>query len=253
MTRSIRIFVLMLAGGLLAARTVFACVGCVINATVPCSIVLVGHDFGATAADPYGQFVVVVKDASNSPLAGATVTIDFSACCPGIRLSNTQLGAGVSHVINSAQVTAVTDLTGTAVFRIEGAATGTLSPLTGAIGCATISFTPPGVGTPILITNGIDHPTVFVAAPDLAGVVGASGVDITDLSFFLSDKNAYVQSTANYHQRSDFDFHLPVFNCSAVFNSSSGFGVNISDLGQWVAIKNSGSSFSNGPFPANCP
>jgi hypothetical protein len=253
MTRSIRTLVMVLAAGMLAARSAWACVSCVSYATVPCSIVLVGHDFGATAADPYGQFSVVIIDANYAPLSGATITVDFSACCPSFRLSNTQLGAGVSHVLNSAQVTAVTDVTGTATFRIEGAATGALNPLTGAVGCATISLTIPGGGFPIMLTNGIDHPTVIVAAADLAGVVGTSGVDITDLSFYISDKQAYVQSTANYHQRSDFDFHLPVYNCSAVFNPSSGFGVNIGDLGQWLAIKNSARSFSNGPFPSNCP
>jgi hypothetical protein len=253
MTRSIRMLVLMLAGGMLAARSASACVNCPTIVTVPCSIVLVGHDFGASAADPYGQFTVNVKDALFTPLVGGKITIDFSACCPGIRLSNTQLGAGVHHDLNSAVVTAVTDMTGTATFRIEGAATGALSPLTGAVGCATISFTPSSGWPSYLLTNGVDHPVVFVAAPDLAGVVGTSGVDITDLSFFISDKNAYAASNGNYHQRSDFDFHLPVFNCSAVFNSSAGFGVNLGDLGQWLSIKNSARSFSNGPFPANCP
>ena len=105
----------------------------------------------------------------------------------------------------------------------------------------------------MLLTDGVNHPTVLVSAPDLGGVVGSAGVEITDLATFLSDKNAYTVTTANYRQRSDFDFHLPVFNCSAVFNPSSGFGDNLGDLTQWISIKNAAGSLSNGPFPVTCP
>jgi hypothetical protein len=251
MTGLVRKAILLTACGLLAAAAAYAATPCASCSQVPCAIVLVGHSAG-NVTDPYGQFTVVVKDATNSPLNGATVAVDFSGCCPGIKLSNTQNGAGVSHVANSAIATGLTDVTGTATFRIEGAAAGGVSFLTGPVGCASISATVP-LGTPVTLTNGIDHPTVFVAVPDEAGTVGTTGVDISDLAFFVNDKNAFAANNANFRQRSDFDFHLPVFNCSAVFNPSSGFGVNLGDLGQWVSIKNSHASDFNGPFPANCP
>jgi hypothetical protein len=251
MTGLVRKAILLTACGLLAAAAAYAATPCASCSQVPCAIVLVGHSAG-NVTDPYGQFTVVVKDATNSPLNGATVSVDYSGCCPGIKLSNTQNGAGVSHVANSAIVTGLTDVTGTATFRVEGAAAGAASFLTGAVGCASISATVP-LGTPVTLTNGIDHPTVFVSVADLAGTVGVAGVDATDLAFWISDKNAYTASTANFRQRSDFDFHLPAFNCSAVFNPSSGFGVNATDLSQWISIKNSHASDFNGPFPGTCP
>ena len=253
MTGLVRKATLLTACGLLAAASAFAAIPSPSSCTVPCAIVLVGHNIAATAADPYGQFTVVVKDATNSPLNGATVSVDFSGCCPGIRLSNTQLGVGVSHVANSAIATGLTDITGTATFRIEGAAAAASSFITGTTGCASISATPNGSSTPVLLTNGIDHPTVIVSTPDEGGINGNAGVDPTDLSVYIGDKNAYTTSTANYRQRSDFDFHLPVFNCSAVFNSSQGFGVNLGDLSEWVKIKNAAASAANGPFPIPCP
>ena len=252
MSRSIRRTALLIACALLPAANAFAVLPAPQNAIVPCAIVLVGHDNGGTVTDPYGEFTVTMKDNLLMPMPGVTITVDFGNCCPDVKLSNTQLGAGVSHAVNSSKVSAVTDNSGVATFRIEGATSGSLSPLTRREGCALITATVFG-SISILLTNGIDHPTVLVATPDLAGTVGTPGVDITDLAVWLSDKNAYVSSTANYRQRSDLDFHLPVFNCSEVFNPSSGFGVNVGDLGQWLMLKNGGRSFSNGPFSPGCP
>jgi len=62
------------------------------NCIVPCAIVLVGHDVHGTTADPYGEFVVVLRDGLYTPIANTLGNVDFGACCPGIRLSNTQLG-----------------------------------------------------------------------------------------------------------------------------------------------------------------
>jgi hypothetical protein len=240
--------------GLLGASAVFAGCPSAYPSTVPCAIVLVGHNVSNTAADPYGAFSVIIRDAAYNPSQGLPVTVDFSACCPDIRLSNTQLGVGVSHVANSAIVTAVTDDTGTATFIVEGAASqggGASTGTTGASGCAQITVWCYGV--PFLLTNGIDHPTVLVSAPDENGAAGSAGVDVTDLSVWIEDKNAYSTNTANYRQRSDFDFHLPEFTCPAVFSSSSGLGVNLDDLAEWMKIKNAGGSYSNGPFPVTCP
>jgi len=236
--------------GVLAAGSAAASPPNPASSTVPCAIVLVGHDFAATQADPYGQFIVIARDVFNAPEVGATISVDLSACCPDIKLSNTQLGAGVSHVPNSAIVRAITDVTGTATFRIEGAASQGGGPNTGSVnplGCATISATPLG-GAPEVLTS-----TVLVATPDENGAAGTTGVDATDLSVFVGDKNAYTVSQASYRQRSDFDFHLPTSNCSLVFNATFGYGDNLGDLTEWVHVKNAQGSFANGPFPASCP
>ena len=90
-----RAAVLAVCGLLAAARVVALGLPQPSLSTVPCSIVLVGHHAGV--ADPYGEFIVVVRNSSLSPIPGATVTVDFSPCCPGIRLSNAQLGAWESR------------------------------------------------------------------------------------------------------------------------------------------------------------
>jgi hypothetical protein len=255
MTGLVRKATLLSACGLLAAASAFAAVPSPSSCTVPCAVVVVGHNAANTLADPYGTFVVVVKDATNSPLNNVAVKVDFSGCCTDIKLANTQLGTGVVHAANAAFVTGTTDVTGTVTFVVEGAASQGGGPSTGALGtsgCATITATPSG-GSAVLLTNGVDHPTVIVSTPDENGAAGTPGVESTDLSVYIADKNAYTTSTANYRQRSDFDFHLPAFNCSAVFNSSAGFGDNLGDLGEWVKVKNAAGSLHNGPFPVTCP
>jgi hypothetical protein len=255
--RLVRVVTILNACALLAAASAFAGPPSPANCTLPCAIVLVGHDATSTA-DPYGRFSVVVRDAANTPLADDTVTVNFNGCCPDIRLSNNQYGPGVVHPANAASVTSTTDATGTATFIIEGAANQGVGGNTGFIcydpdcGCAAILAKPPG-GFPVLLTNGVNHRFVWVSTPDENGVAGNSGVDITDLAVFIADKNLYTLNNQAYRQRSDFDFHLPAFACSAVFNAAAGFGVNLGDLVEFLMIKNAGKSIRNGPFPATCP
>jgi len=247
---------LLTACGLIIAASALATTSGVPNpayCTFPCAIVLVGNNVTDTAADPYGLFTVVVSD-GNSPVMNSVVKIDFSGCCPDIKLSNTQLGVGVVHTPNAAFVTGTTDNTGTATFVIEGAASQGAGPVTGYVcslptcGCATVTATPSGGGTPVTLSSA-----VFVSTPDENGAVGTTGVDATDLSVFVFDKNAYFKDPTVYRQRSDFDFHLPAFNCSAVFAQSFGLGDNVGDLPEWVRIKNAATSIHNGPFPVTCP
>jgi len=251
MTGLVRKATLLTACGLLAAVTAFAAVPNPANCTIPCAIVLVGNNVGNTAADPYGTFQVVVRDATNSPINNSTVTVNFAGCCTDIKLSNTQLGTGVVHAANASSVTGTTDPTGTVTFIIEGAASQGAGPRTGLVspnGCATITATPNGGGAATPLST-----TVLVSTPDENGAAGTTGVEATDLSVFVADKNAYTLLQANYRQRSDFDFHLPAFNCSLVFNATFGYGDNLGDLTEWVHVKNSQNSIHNGPFPVTCP
>jgi hypothetical protein len=132
-----------------------------------------------------------------------------------------------------------------------------LNPIGGAIVkvgfsacCPTIALMDVGPWSPI--TDEIYHPHPKVSTPDENGAAGAPGVDITDLSVFISDKSSFFHDMAQYRQRSDFDFHLPVFNCWSAPSLTQGLGDNLGDLSQWVTIKSAAGSFFNGPFPTTC-
>jgi hypothetical protein len=255
MPRLIRLVLVLAAGVLLASEGAEASLIDPADCQVPCAMVLVGHN-QAGVVDAYGAFSVVIVDIGLNRVSGATVKVDFSACCPSIVLSDTQHGLGVSHEPGSAIVTALTDQTGTARFVIEGAGRQGAGPNTGLVGltgCAEISVAYMDSGPWWVITEDIYHPHPKVCTPDENGAAGAPGVDITDLSVFISDKNAFYHDTAQYRQRSDFDFHLPVFNCWSAPNLTQGLGDNLGDLSQWIMIKNAAASLFNGPFPANCP
>ncbi|MGH7742667.1 MAG: hypothetical protein ACRENS_11690 [Candidatus Eiseniibacteriota bacterium] len=166
----------------------------------------------SNVADPISQFTVTILDATNSPLNGATVTVDFTACCNDIKVATTQSFAGLTVVGKT--VSAVTNVAGVATFRIEGAASDvTAPPIPGIVtptvsiaagGCATITATPSG-GSPVLITNGIDHPTAFVHAWDLNGAVGGTGLNGTDLSLHFYDVLSTGSPFLQQRQRSDFN------------------------------------------------
>jgi hypothetical protein len=211
MTGLVRKAILLTAFGVLAAASAYAATPCASCSTVPTSINIMGH--AGPNADPLSQFVVTILDATNSPLNGATVTVDFTACCNDMRVSTTQSLAGL--VVAGKTVSAVTNVAGQATFRIEGGARDqTVPPVPGIVtptvsiasgGCATITATVP-LGTPVLITNGVDHPTVFVAAWDLDGALGAgSGITGVDLSLFFYDVLSTGSPFLQQRQRSDFN------------------------------------------------
>jgi hypothetical protein len=206
-----------------------------------------------------GQFIVVIKDATNSPLNNCAVTISFASCCNDIRLSTTQvtLGAGSLNAV-AKTITVNTDVTGTATFRIEGAASQSglsNTGATGAPGCASISATPSG-GSAVLLTNGVDHGTVGVGTYDLDG---AGGVGLNDLIALNGDKNAFVGGgslPAAYRQRADFDRVDLAANVQCDFlgfsYASAPFGNNLGDIIKFNGVKNAAGSAANGPF-VSCP
>ena len=187
-------------------------VPCTANSTIPCGIELVGAAGGV--ADPLGQFVVVVRDVANNPVAGADVSLDFGSCFD-TRIATAQPYQGITVACNggAAVVHATTDANGQARFRIAGGGTLTAGGAPGAgYGCAVVR-----AGTETL-------GAVNVAALDLNG---ASGLNPVDLALFLSDSFA---SASGYVGRLDY-------NCS--------HSVNPADFAMLISASLGGGSSSS--------
>jgi hypothetical protein len=198
------------------------------NSTLPCAIRLVGCTGGA--ADPAGQFQVVVHDLANNPLEYALVVVDFTQCCADVRLASTQLAPGMILDAATHTVRSFTDQTGTATFCIMGAGRGG-SGDPGAVGAQIYAD-----GVPL--TTGYPYPPVSVAAFDLDGAAGvsAAGVGGSDLSLWLSDL------FAGYRARSDYD--LPEAGCTP--------GLNGADLSRLLSVYFAARSCGNATAVA-CP
>jgi hypothetical protein len=249
MTGLVRKAALLSVGGLLLAASAMASIPSPANCTVPCGIALVGNNSLGTVADPAGQFSVVIRDVGNAPLAGVVVTVDLSGCCNDIKLGTTQLGAGVSVNVATKQVSVTTDVTGTAVFRVQGGASsvptgprpGLATPTAGAIGCAKI------YANATLITDGISKPVVSVAAYDLNGALtGGSGVGGPDLSLYLDDFFSGGAPYLQYRQRADYD--RPVVCLSNGANVVAG-----PDLSKWLSVFLPAASVKNAAAFTACP
>jgi hypothetical protein len=172
------------------------------NSTVPASVVLVGSD--GASADPFGAFMVVVRDYNNSPIQNSLVSISFENCsyvgiCPD------QLDPGI----------AIVDCPGTTIGFPK-----TIGKFTNRQGFVTFSLIgtaspsdcpsdPPGCAT--IYADGVvlGHPSV--AALDLDGIPGLSGEDLAQwLGGFLCGSGS---------PRLDYN----------------GFGVSGGDLSLWLA------------------
>lgn len=123
---------------------------------------------------------ILVRDNVPNPVVGAVVEIDFDGCySQEIRLSTNQpfhpnaIGTPPGFNCASRGVSAVTDGTGHAHFRIMGSTT-IINALDGLAheGCATVTATAPGGPTIVL-------GTLSVAVGDLKGMDGMNGTDTT--------------------------------------------------------------------------
>jgi len=211
MTGLVRKATLFAACGLLMVGTAFASVPSPGNSTVPCGIVLVGHDGTSGAGNPkvdcVGLFTVVVNDGNNVPIANSTVVIDFAQCCNDIVIAQVQNGNPACAVgpltvdCATKTVRALTDATGTVRFTIAGASKSSLPT--------------PGDGQPAacarIFADGTLLGTAQVAAFDLnGGIAGGEGITASDKSVFQGDLFAYglVPPHGPYRARSDFDFKV---------------------------------------------
>lgn len=191
----------------MAANAQTICGGCIepANSSVPACITLVGRD-GTGAADPRGQFTVIIRDLANNPVANALVRVDLGAA-PDLFLCGTQeAGLVVNTSAGSMYAEGRTNALGQITISLVGGSNGA--------GNATTLL-----GGGRIFSDGriIGSPTVSVLDLD-----GASGVGINDLSAWLADF-----SSAQPFGRSDYD-------CNG--------GVGINDLSIWLAAYGSSAS-----------
>ena len=146
------------------------------NSTFPTDgICLVGTN-SASEVDASGEFSVTVRHASNLPIQGSTVTVNFNACTPDIVVSSLQPFPGMSVVCNGARgvVSGQTNNLGVATFRIAGGGAGTSSGTLTA--CAEIR------------ANNVYFSTVRVALLDQVGAL--DGANPNDLAVAITDINS---------------------------------------------------------------
>ncbi|OGF03921.1 MAG: hypothetical protein A2W00_00430 [Candidatus Eisenbacteria bacterium RBG_16_71_46] len=245
------------ACGLLMVGSAFAGRPSPGNSTVPCGIVLVGHDGTTGAGNPkvdcVGKFCVVVMDDQSppQPIANSTVIIDFALCCNDIMIAQSQNGNPACNVFPATvdcatkTVRALTDATGTVCFTIAGASkSSTVTPgnLTGQspAACARI------------FADGTLLGTAQVACIDLDGGLGggAEGITSADRSVLQVDYFLYgvIHTPSDpYRARSDLDFKVLCVQ-----------DISGADLSLWDTINfasgqfGTQASYFNGPF-CSCP
>jgi hypothetical protein len=103
--------------GLFVASAALASVPDPARSSVPTFIIITGRVNGGANPDPVGTATVTVRDFANSPIAGATVTIDLSGCCD-INLCSGQVG----HDCAARTVSGLTNGAGQYTFNVIGAA-----------------------------------------------------------------------------------------------------------------------------------
>jgi hypothetical protein len=178
MIKSLSLLLLLL--GLGAAAAGASSIPSVANSTLPKDLPLVGH--AGSAADPVGSATFVLRLASNTPIPGAAVVLDFSACSD-LRLSTDALEPGFTLDCTQRRITGTTDIFGQVTFRIVGAGNG--GPPRALPACVAAY----GNGVPL----GSFHASAF----DLDGMNGVSAADGSMLARDLF--------SGQYRARSDFD------------------------------------------------
>jgi len=214
MTGLVRKATLLVVLGLVAAVCVAtAGIPYVPNCTIPAYINLVGCN-GVGVVDPYGAFIVTVKDIGNFPVIGSVVSVSFNT---DVKIYD----GGFPEFVSCQVAQAVTNVSGVATFAgIPGAGRGGV--YTGAAAAA-------------ISADGYSLGTAHVSTPDEnGGGSGTLGVEIGDLGAWATDyKNA---ASPPVMRRSDFN------NLGTV---------EIGDLGRWATIYKSEASASD--CGALCP
>src|SRR5262245_1872623 len=151
------------------------------TSTQPRGLPLVGH--AGAAADPLGSATFVIRHASNTPMSGALVVIDFSACTD-VRLSADALEPGFSLDCTNHVIRGIADRNGQVTFHIVGEGNGAGPRALSA--CAAV------------YADGVPFGSLDVATFDLDG---SGGVNAMDLGIMAMDIAPHA-----YWARSDFDF-----------------------------------------------
>jgi hypothetical protein len=172
------------------------------NCTLPSCIALVGSS-GGVPATAHGEFIVIVRDLANNPMAGAAVTIDLSSALD-LHLCADQLDPQTTVNCGAKTTRKITAADGSVHFTVLGGSNG-------------------GGNANTLLNGGriyangalLNRPTVSAYDMDGSGGVGAN-----DMSAFLGDF-----STGQPFGRSDYD-------------CSNSIGAN--DFSLWLGVFASG-------------
>ena len=185
MTGLVRKATLFCACGLLVAGVAMAGVPDPATSSIGTVINLGGNTAGTV--DVLAQKTMTIRDAFNNPIQNSTVVITFTNCTnQDIRLCNNQPNhAGALFNCAAKTVTAVTNASGVATFRVAGGANNPGGNPAGALaGCASVQ------------ADGVPMGNLTVGAPDENN---AGGVTVGDLSSFAGDRFGL------YRGRSDFN------------------------------------------------
>jgi hypothetical protein len=148
---------------------------------------------------------MTIRDAFSNPVGNSTVVIDFSACASNLGPNppnDHRLYTPQDHhpgaLFNCAQhtVTAVTNASGVATFRIGGSARNISGP-------SAPGYSNAAVGCGVITADGVPFGRIKVAVFDQDG---GGGCNSGDLSRFFVDSFAFLQGGASaYRARSDYN------------------------------------------------
>jgi hypothetical protein len=161
--------------------------GCPPCSTIPTSITLGGFT-ASGSADPQTAYTVVIRNLDQSPSVNSSVTLDFSGCT-GVELCATQPDPGVyaGNLCGQGRVTAVTDIQGSATFRLVGS--GVPNATCAPYACVQV------------YVDGAFFGYATAHTPDLDGAGGVSPSDLSEwLQLFFAGGNC---SRADYDGSGD--------------------------------------------------
>jgi hypothetical protein len=214
MAASVRVWLLLAVGSALVTFSADAVSGIPDPAFCVCPNLMSGRYWINLVAsrsgviDPHGAFTVVARDNVDQPIVGVPIKIIFN--CPDLRIGSGIVAPGIQVDCGPpVNVTAITDGNGVASFLIGGAAVDLGGNPTG---CG-------NGGASVYLDSSILICYANVTAVDLNGGVANPGVEITDLSAWLSDFSKISVGTIGYKARSDFNHNGTV---------------EITDLSQWM-------------------
>jgi hypothetical protein len=201
MTGLVRRATLITAVGLLAASAAMAGVPSASTSIQPTGLVIkiVGH---GSPPDPIGTVSYTIRDASNNPVPGSVVILNFAACAD-VRICSSDVGTGMTVNCGSKTVTGVTNASGQVSIVVAGSSGGGAPSFTK---CVAVT------------ADGVPYANLNGATADYNAL---DGVTLLDVSSCYGD---VVAGTGR--KRSDFDGNgtVALLDVSAVYGIVVGGG-----------------------------
>lgn len=202
MTGLVRRATLITAAGLLAATAAMAGVPSATTSAQPGGLVIkvVGH---GSPPDPAGAVTYTIRDASNNPVPGSILIMNFSGCGEA-RICSSDVGAGMTVNCGAKTVSGVTNGAGQVTMVVAGAGPGN----------SVFSFS-----KCVQVTaDGVPLSNLNAATVDYDG---ANGVDLVDVAACYSDRNL-----GTNRRRSDMDGNnvVDLVDVSAVYTIRNAAG-----------------------------